>query len=69
MVTADKQEEGTAPYTLSDLSSVNLSNHFLIAFRLLTSILLGGNEFCNPSCVLEKSTSCFLLLVISMDSH
>lgn len=69
MVTADEQEEGTAPNTLSDLSSVTLSKHFLIAFRLLTSILLGGNGFCNSLCVLGKSSSFFLPLVISVDFH
>lgn len=53
---------------LPDLSSINVSNHFLISFGLLTSVLLGGNEFCNSLHVLWKSISSFLLLLLNLPS-
>lgn len=42
-----EKEETQQLIPLPDLSSINLSNCFFISFRLLTSVLLGDNEFCN----------------------
>jgi len=58
-----EKEEAQHLIPLPDLSSIKLSKRFLISFGLFTSVLLGGNEFCNSLHVLWKSTSCFLLLL------
>lgn len=51
---------------LPDSFSINLSNLFF--FRLLTSVLLGANEFCNSLHALWKSNSCCFLLLLYLPS-